>query len=98
MTLPLTPQPCEPSAFTGMALSPGVIRRLATVAGLKVTQCRWRYGDIALRQRPFPPHVEQAGNFTTPDGRTGTGFDGAGWYPGDHTGCLCSLVPIFGKA
>lgn len=98
MTQPFNPQPCEPMAFDGMALSPGVIRRLATVSGLKITQCRWRYGDIALRKKPFPDHVALAGDYTTADGRTGAGFDGAGWYPGDHQGCLCSLVPIFGPA
>lgn len=88
---------CEPSAFDGFALSPGMIRMLA-VNGLKVTQCRWRYGDIALRKRPFEPHVEQAGRVTTIDGHVGGGFNGTGWYPGDHNGCLCRLVPIFGKA
>jgi hypothetical protein len=97
MALALTGQPCEPMAFDGMALSPGVIRGLATVAGLRISQCRWRYGDIALRQQPFLPHLDQAGNYTTPDGRTGDGFDGYGWYPGDHKGCLCRLVPIFTK-
>lgn len=95
--LTMGPQPCEPMAFDGMALSPGIIRRLATISGLRISQCRWRYGDVALRHAPFVPHVEQAGNYTTPDGRVGLGFDGGGWFPGDHKGCLCRLVPIFTK-
>lgn len=89
---------CEPGDFDGFALSPGVIRQLAQVSGLRITQCRWRYGDIFLRQKPFPPHVDLAGRYTSPDGTTGTGFNGWGWFPGDHTGCLCRLVPIFGPA
>lgn len=98
MSQPVPPQPCEPAAFDGFALSPRIIRQLATVAGLRITQCRWRYGDIALRKQPFPPHLELAGRYTKPDGRVGGGFDGSGWFPGDHRGCLCSLVPIFGPA
>ena len=92
---------CEPSSFDGFALSPGMVRLLAA-NGLKVSQCRWRYGDIALRKKPFEPHVEQAGKLTTIDGRVGQsrgeGFNGTGWFPGDHNGCLCRLVPIFTKA
>ena len=88
--------PCEPSAFDGFALSPGNLRQL-TLAGLQIVQCRWRYGDIALRKKPFEPHVAQAGKLTTIDGRVGAGFNGQGWQPGDHTGCLCRLVPVFRK-
>lgn len=89
---PSPPAPCEPGAFDGFALSPGIVRRLAHVSGLKIVQCRWRYGDIALRQRPFAPHVALAGRYTGLDGQVD------GWYPDDHRGCLCRLVPIFGKA
>jgi hypothetical protein len=84
---------CESSAFDGVALSPGVIDRLG-VGGVRVKQCRWRYGD-AVRV-PFPPHKALAGKFTTITGHAGGGFDGfSGYSPGDHKGCLCSLVPVF---
>lgn len=87
---------CDPSAFDGMALSPGIIRRLQA-SGLSIVACRWRYGDIALRKKPFPEHIANAGELTTIDGRVGDGWDGTGWFPGDHDGCLCRLVPIFGR-
>ena len=87
---------CEPSAFDGFALSPGLIRLLG-VFGIHIVECRWRYGDVALRRTPFPPHVDNAGEVTSVDGRVGEGFNGDGWYPGDHAGCLCRLVPIFGR-
>jgi hypothetical protein len=89
---------CEPASFDGFALSPGVVRRLAHVSGLRIVQCRWRYGDIALRKRPFQDHLDLSGQYTAPDGTVGLGFNGQGWFPGDHQGCLCRLVPIFGRA
>lgn len=88
---------CDTNAFDGMALSPGVLDGLAN-QGRRVVQCRWRYGD-AQREHPFVPHRKLAGKFTTPEGRAGPGFDGfTGWYPGDHKGCLCSLVPVFSRS
>jgi hypothetical protein len=84
---------CEAAAFDGVALSPGVIDRLGT-GGVRVKQCRWRYGDAP--RTPFPPHKALAGKFTTVTGHAGGGFDGfSGYHPGDHKGCLCSLVPVF---
>jgi hypothetical protein len=78
---------CDTASFDGVALSPGVLDAMAT-KGTMIQRCRWRYGD-AFRAHPFPPHRRLAGVFTTPDGRA------QGWYPGDHKGCLCSVVPTF---
>jgi hypothetical protein len=88
---------CDTSAFDGVALSPGVLEGLNAQQGLRVVQCRWRYGD-APRPHPFPPHRQLAGKYTTIEGRAGSGFDGfSGYRPGDHKGCLCSLVPVFSR-
>lgn len=87
---------CDTSAFDGVALSTGVLDAMAN-EGRRITQCRWRYGD-AMRLHPFPPHRSLAGKFTTITGHAGSGFDGfSGYYPGDHKGCLCSLVPVFSR-
>jgi hypothetical protein len=89
---------CDTGAFDGMALSPGVLDGINRTQGLRVVQCRWRYGDRSLRQRPFVPHLHLAGKFTTITGQAGPGFDGfSGYSPGDHKGCLCSLVPVFSR-
>lgn len=88
---------CDTGAFDGVALSPGVLEGINRTEGLRVVQCRWRYGD-AYRAHPFPPHRSLAGRFTTITGHAGQGFDGfSGWHPGDHKGCLCSLVPVFAR-
>lgn len=90
---------CDTAAFDGVALSPGLLEALASKQGLRVVQCRWRYGDPAWRRTPFQPHRDLAGKFTTVDGHAGIGFDGVeGWQPGDHKGCLCSLVPVFARS
>ena len=87
---------CDTQAFDGMALSPGILDKLAR-EGRRVVQCRWRYGD-AFRADPFPPHRALAGVFTSITGDAGSGFDGfSGYHPGDHKGCLCSLVPVFSR-
>jgi hypothetical protein len=87
---------CDPSSFDGFAASPDVLEQLAAKQ-IHIRQCRWRYGDPAWRKTPFPPHRALAGKFTTIEGHAGQGFDGfSGWHPGDHKGCLCSLVPVLG--
>jgi len=87
---------CDTESFDGVALSTGVLDALKTL-GVRIVQCRWRYGIGARLFGPFQPHYELAGAFTTLEGHAGAGFDGFdGWYPGDHKGCLCSVVPVFG--
>jgi hypothetical protein len=90
---------CDPGALGGMAAGPLVTEALERQRGLRLVQCRWRYGDRGMRRTPFEPHVRLAGVFTDVDGRVGLGVDGfdgwSGWEPGDHKGCLCSVVPVY---
>jgi hypothetical protein len=58
--------------------------------GIALRQWRWRYGP-AMRERPFPQHRELEGRFMTLEGTLGQ------WYPGDHKGCLCAVVPVYGR-
>lgn len=56
-----------------------------------LVQWRFRYGP-ATRTDPFQPHVDVDGQFMTADGHTSAGF-----HPGDHRGCQCSVDPVFRK-
>lgn len=55
--------------------------------GVRFTQWRFRYGTLH-REDPFVEHKDQDGRFATKEGTVD------GWYPGDHTGCLCGLTPV----
>lgn len=82
---------CDPSAYSGFAVGRLTLEELAR-QGIWVSACRWRYGP-EMRRDPFVPHRELAGRTITTD-RIGFGFDGFGWQPGDHKGCLCSIIPV----
>lgn len=82
---------CDPSAYSGFLTGRLTLDELAK-RGVWVSACRWRYGP-EVRRAPFPPHRELAGRTVT-SSRVGFGFHGDGWYPGDHAGCLCQIVPV----
>jgi ADP-ribosyltransferase exoenzyme len=56
--------------------------------GIRLQEWRWRYGP-AMRENPYPKHRELDGRFVTLEGTLD------GFYPGDHKGCLCSVVPVY---
>lgn len=69
-------------------------------AGTEVVEYEWSYGISA---RPFPPHARLDGmtvsHFDDPALSTaGTGHEWVGnsFIPGDHKGCHCDLMPIYG--
>ncbi len=72
-------------------------------AGLTWVGYRWVYGDAAARRQPFEPHRALdglvVGSWNDPN-LSSVGDDAATWmgntnyYPGDHSGCRCSFVPV----
>lgn len=72
---------------TGLATGPLIIACLASF-GLDVVAWEWEHGEPA---HPFPPHAALSGDVaSTPDGF-------GSYTPGDHKGCTCAVVPIFGR-
>lgn len=68
---------------TGVATGPVVLGLLATL-GVAVAAWEWNHGEPA---RPFPDHVDLNGRVES----SRDDFDG--FYPGDHAGCTCALIP-----
>lgn len=55
----------------------------------------WSYGT-AFRVNPFPEHVELDGTpISGPDDPALSGAPWGSYWPGDHLGCLCDVVPVF---
>lgn len=61
---------------------------------------RWVYG-VAARAHPWEPHQRVNGRvFSGPDddGLAGLAPGGGRGFPGDHSGCRCTWVPVFDEA
>lgn len=71
--------------------------------GQVVAAWGWDYGDPSSRSRPFPPHEALDGVLfsTWTDEALANGEDfpeGAYFFPGDHDGCACNVIAVFGPA
>ena len=75
----------DPRGFAVGLLATDAIER---THGLRLQQWRWYYG-IGARPHPYPEHQALAGRYMTSMGMLD------GYYPGDHKGCLCSVVPVY---
>lgn len=74
----------------GLATGRRALGAITRATGLVADQWRWVHDDPA---NPHPAHARLNGRFTNADGQAQTtGFVA---YPGDHKGCLCTLVPVF---
>lgn len=75
----------------GIALGGKALLWVAREVGLLARSFRWVYGSDP-RSDPHPMHESL-------DGQTFDGDaiveDGIRWYPGDHSGCLCGVEPIW---
>lgn len=78
------PTPADPMGFAVGVLTGKQLEK----QGVRFTQWRFRYGS-APRSHPFTHHKAQDGRYADQDGTV------AGWWPGDHRGCLCSLSPVY---
>lgn len=75
-------------AGLGLATGAAIVGLLGSL-GARPTGWEWQHGEP---DHPFPDHVDLNGRVEQSDGD----FDG--WYPGDHDGCTCELVPVFAEA
>lgn len=71
--------------------------------GQVVAAWGWDYGDPSSRSRPFPPHEDLDGVLFaswTDDALINDGDypDTSHFYIGDHPGCGCNVVAVFGPA
>lgn len=74
------------------------VRTTMATAGFGSMGYEWVYGPQAWRARPYQPHLALDGmTFRDPEderlGNSGMGWPGVtGFWPGDHKGCMCSVV------
>ncbi len=67
--------------------------------GVQIEAYEWDYGS-AHRQAPFEEHLALAGqiftDFNDPSLSSANAdwIPGTGYFPGDHAGCACDLIPI----
>ena len=81
------PPPPTPADPFGFAVGVIIAAELQS-QGVALRSWRWRYGPHE-RQTPFEQHRELAGRFVALEGVLD------GWWPGDHRGCRCSVVPVW---
>lgn len=62
---------------------------MANDMGVQVDNWLWEHGDP---NSPFEPHASLNGEIGETDDDPVFG----GWFPGDHQGCTCQLVPLYG--
>lgn len=82
----LTNGGAEPAGGIGTGAT---ISQLATDVGVRVDSWLWEHGDP---NSPFEPHASLNGQI----GDTEDDPVFGGWFPGDHQGCTCQLVPLYG--
>lgn len=63
----------------------GVTKVVVAATGVEL-DWRWEHAFYGEPVKAFPSHVELDGSVHGPEGP-------AGWWPGDHFGCTCELVP-----
>lgn len=86
----------------GVTTGPTMIDAFSEV-GYLVTQKIWVYGDASARHQPFEPHQDLDGvDFRFDDDIRL--LNNEAWppepfyFPGDHTGCLCTVEPFIAAA
>jgi hypothetical protein len=94
-SVPIAPAAGQPQ---GVALG-STIQNVLTANDSVITGYEWVHGPT---DRPFDPHLDLDGQEFTTFTDDVLQSDG-GWpyvpyyYPGDHDGCLCDAMPIFGE-
>jgi hypothetical protein len=86
-------------AVGGIGTGPNVMGAVSDAGG-SIEAYQWDYGE-AIRHRQFIPHLNLDGQIVAdPNDSSGDWANNAAfpeatvYYPGDHDGCMCDLIPV----